>query len=302
MGRITDLLNNYDIYSGNTDLLYDIFKSVNVFEIPIVNYCINPGAILVRQRVNISHKEFFKVADLSYPPSMNLSKHGRANIPYQSMFYACSFPMHSSDKEPYPRIVSLLETSAFFRDKTTKGIERSTISRWDVINKINLIALPFSGLYKCPCLDILYIKKLWTELIANNNINSDGLELIQYMADEISKEFTSDKEYVKIANFVNYLLHINEKTKDADGIIYPSVHAQGAGFNVSIKPHIADKKLSFAGASLCHLLKQQDKSYIAIMNHSLQNSNGTITYVKKQFDNQEQAVYSDYSYGLSFVN
>ena len=68
-----------------------------------------------------------------------------------------------------------------------------------------------------------------------------------------------------IANFVNYLLNVNMKTKDSDGIIYPSVPAQGNGFNVAIKPNVADTKIRFVGASLCHLLKQRDKSYVAIM-------------------------------------
>lgn len=45
------------------------------------------------------------------------------------------------------------------------------------------------------------------------------------------------------------------KTKDSDGIIYPSVPAQGGGFNVAIKPNAADTKIRFVGASLCHLLK-----------------------------------------------
>ena len=68
------------------------------------------------------------------------------------------------------------------------------------------------------------------------------MELIQYMSNEISKDFASDHEYMIIANFVNYLLNVNMKTKDSDGIIYPSVPAQGNGFNVAIKPNVAPRE------------------------------------------------------------
>ena len=52
------------------------------------------------------------------------------------------------------------------------------------------------------------------------------------MSNEIAKNITNNKDYFKIANFVNYLLYINIRTKDSDGIIFPSVAAEGQGFNV----------------------------------------------------------------------
>lgn len=45
------------------------------------------------------------------------------------------------------------------------------------------------------------------------SVNPNGLELIQYMSNEISKDFASDHEYMIIANFVNYLLNVNMKQK-----------------------------------------------------------------------------------------
>lgn len=81
-----------------------------------------------------------------------------------------------------------------------------------------------------------------------------------YMAEKMGKEFNLNDEYLKIANFVNYLLNINVKTKGVEGIIYPSVSGAGAGLNVAIKPSIADVKIRFVGASLYHLLKKRRKA------------------------------------------
>lgn len=302
MGKITDALNAYDIEKGNLDELYRIFKEVDDYDIPIVRFTIYPGSGLIRQRINLRGKEFHEVSELNYPPATYLSNYGRANLPYQSMFYACSFPNENEPNTPIPRIVSLLETSSFFKDKESTGIERATVSRWDVLETLNLIALPFSGDYSRPCQDVLNFVKTWQDIINDASVNPEGLELIQYMSNEIATDFSFDNEYMKIANFVNYLLNVNAKTKDADGIIYPSVPAQGGGFNVAIKPDIADAKIKFIGASLCHLLKQHDKSYVAIMKDSLVNSDGTLTYIKRTHDKDELEMYKQYANGLNLVN
>lgn len=301
MGKIINALNSYDV-RDNTKKLYRIFESINDFDIPIVRFIIYPGSGLLRQRINQPEKEFYKISDLSYPPASCLLKYGRANLPSQPIFYACSFSHEISDDVPFPRVISLMETSSFFRDKQSSGVERATISRWDVIDELNLIALPFADRYQRPCPDVRYLVKSWEKIIKDIAINPEGLELVQYMSTEIANNFSTDEEYVKIANFVNYLLNINKKTKDADGIIYPSVYAQGAGFNVAIKPHIVDKKIKFVSASLCHLLKQCDQAYLAIMNYSQINSEGDLVYIEKKFDECEADIYKKYMTNLSFIN
>lgn len=123
--------------------------------------------------------------------------------------------------------------------------------------------------------------------------------MVEYMAKEIGKTFSSNLEYFKIANFINYLLHVNKKTKNVDGIIYPSVPAAGAGFNVALKPK---EKVQFKGASLCHLLKKKEQSYLTVMNHSISISGESITYSPQSLDAKEEALYKEYADGLSFRN
>lgn len=242
------------------------------------------------------------VSDLGYPPADCIIGYERANIPFQPMFYACSFPDdYESDDVPPPRVVALMETSHFYRDRNAIGIERSTVSRWDIVEDLELAAMPFIANYSMACQLIKNIKDGWNNEISKYHVNPNGLELIMYMANEIGKNFSSNVEYFKIANFVNYLLNVNGKTKDVDGIIYPSVPGAGSGFNVALKPSVVNKKLIFGSASLCYLLKKEEKAYLRVMNRSVSVEKGIITYRDVEKDLQEDAICAQYS-GLDFIN
>lgn len=303
MGRITDLLDSIDVAKENTDELYNIFRIVPDFGIPVLRFFLFKGATLIRQRVNLKGSDFFNVSDLRYPPASCIKGYERANFPYQPMFYACCFPGDSrTEEDPPPRVVALMETSSFYRDTEASGIERSTVSRWDVTADLELVAMPFTAEYSRACKLINDIKNGWNQEISKYDVNPDGLELIMYMASEIGKNFSVNVEYFKIANFVNYLLNINEKTRNVDGIIYPSVPGAGAGFNVAIKPESFQKKVEFVGASKCYLAKKKDKAYQIVVNHTASVQDGVITYEDNQIDPREYAVYSQYAEGNSFIN
>lgn len=303
MGKITDLLDGINVSDENTDKLYEIFQMIKDSDVPVIRFVIYSGSGLIRQRVNKKGEKFDEVSELNYPPLDCVTGYERANVPYQPMFYACSFPMDYNEKDtPPPRVVSLQETSSFYRDKAASGIERSTVSRWEVVKDLELVALPFLSDYSMACKEIKAIKDEWEKAIKSVSLNQEGLELVEYMAREIGKTFTSNVEYFKIANFVNYLLNVNEKTKDADGIIYPSVPAAGSGYNVAIKPSVVDKKISFVGASLCHLLKKGEESYLHIVNRSISVENGHITYQDNVMSDEEKKKYQSYAEGLVMRN
>lgn len=266
-----------------------------------MRHTISPGSSLIRQRINKPGRNFSHIADLSYPPA-SLTPMERANLPGHPMFYACSFPSEITKDSPIPRVIALEETSSFMRDKSKSGIERATVSRWLVTEKIELVALPYTGTYERACPDLLQIKKEWLDAITRGIVPEEPLELVHYMADEISKDFSSEDEYFKIANFINYLLTINMKTKDADGIIYPSVPAQGAGFNVAIKPEVADRSIQFMNASVCHLLKREMQMSVIPVSDARVDEYGNMVFVDRIFDEKEAAFYRASSDGLSFVN
>lgn len=292
---VKEKLDSVSSSEENLQELYSIFNSIDDFSLPIIRFYIDKGAFVIRQRINLQGKDFSSISELSYPPYTCCTGYGRANLPYHSMFYCCSF---SNDFEaPIPRYLALLETSKFANDTETIGIERATCSRWDVIENLNLLALPFSNNYQRTTADIQQIRKEWNMELQKGIINKDALDLIEYMSNEIAKEVIEDVNYFKIANFVNYLLYINKKTKDSDGVIFPSVAAAGEGFNVVLKPESVDKKLRFGGASLCYLIKNKKQSYLVHVNHSIGiNEDGTLLYEEEpDFDKNKYD-------GYNFIN
>lgn len=241
------------------------------------------------------------MSELSYPP-INVTPMERANLPGHPMFYACTFPSEINKRAPIPRFIALEETSSFMRDKTKSGIERATVSRWSVTKQIELIALPYMGTYERECLDLLKIRKEWKEVIKQCVVPRAALDLVHYMAKEISKDFTRKEQYFKIANFVYYLLNTNKKTNNAHGIIYPSVPAKGAGFNVAIKPEVVNSRIKFSNASICHLIKNGMQMSVVSTSDAKVDQFGNMTFVDRIFSKEEEQSYKEEIKGLSFVN
>ena len=278
-----DIISNSE---DNTNELYSIFNSLKGEIFPMIRINIEVGAYVVRQRINDKDKDFSNVSDLSYPPVHCCYNYGRANLPYHSMFYCCSFSGGKND--PLPRYITLLETSDFIKDTESVGIQRATCSRWDIVEELELLALPFSDNYQRTIATIEQIKNEWKELKCKTNINKDALNLVEYMSDEIAKETVKNIDYFKIANFIYYLLYINKSTCNSDGIIYPSVAAGGEGFNVVLKPEAVDKKLKFSVASLCYLIKNGLKADLHVVNHSTEIAeDGSLSFEQQEgFDKQ----------------
>ena len=71
---------------------------------------------------------------------------------------------------------------------------------------------------------------------------------------------------------------------------------------MAIKPCAADEKIKFIGASLCHLLKKGDKSYLCVINEMESISDGVIMYKDKVLDEAEKNMYQAYADGICFIN
>ena len=289
MSDIKEQLNNIVPSDEHIGELYALFNSVSEYTIPLIKVSIDKGAYVLRQRINKSGQYYKTIAELSYPPSV--IHYGRANVPGHPMFYCCLFTMNPENVSP--RLVTLMETSEFVWDKESVGIERTTCSKWDVIEKLDLISFPFSSNYEKPIMEIKKIQEDWNDKIKDANVNEDALALVEFMSEEIAKKSSKESDYFKIANFIYYVLFINVKTKWADGIIFPSVEAAGEGFNLALKPETVDKKLKFSVASLHYLVKDKMNSRLDMVNHSIgQNPDGSLIFEKET--NFEEDDYKDY--------
>lgn len=285
-------LDSIVVSEDNVQELYSIFNSVKDSTLPLIKVTMEVGSFVVRQRINEEGKDFKYIHELSYPPT-EFTNYGRANIPGHPMFYACSFGLVQTNVEP--RIITLLETSDFAQDIETIGIQRVTCARWNVIDTLQLLALPFSNNYERPIDEIQQIQDEWNKEIKKVDVNKSALEIVNYMSDEIAKKTSSASEYFKISHFVYFLLYLNEKTKDYDGIIFPSVAAGGEGFNVVLKPESVDKKLQFAVAALCYLIKNKKEERLEIIKLSTEHDeDGYLTFEKNMNLNKED--YKSYTF------
>ena len=97
-------------------------------------------------------------------------------------------------------------------------------------------------------------------------------------------------------------MRINPMTKDADGLLYPSVPAGGLGYNVVVKPEVVDKYISFENASLCYLAKKRKQMLVMNVNHAIVD-NDKIIYID-DIPNKEahEKYFNELADGLSFVN
>lgn len=301
MSAVKDILDSIDPKEENVEVLYKMFDEIFEHGLPIIRMFFPAGTSFLRQRINENDKMFTQISELSYPPADKTTHYGRANIPYNPMFYCCTF-RKGSNKMPAPRLVALLETSDFAKDVESIGIERATCSKWISLKDLSLISLPFSEAYKRPCDDIKLINKSWQEYSVKNNINTESLELLEYMSNEIAKHFDNSQDYFKVAHFVHYLMRIHPKTMEADGMIYPSVPAEGEGFNVVLKPEVADRYLKFDNASLCYMAKNKMQMRVMTVNHAKVH-NGKIEYID-DIQNVEatQEWFNEIASGLEFRN
>ena len=243
---------NLDYSEASIPKLYDLFNSIKG-QLPIVKIKTLDDCHIFRQRRNEGNHEFKCINELSYPPVTAVKNYGRANIPGKPMFYGCSFGNYQPNEVPIK--TSVMEVSELIKDINLFGIERTTCSIWKVVDCLNLLAFPFSENYKNPTDDIIRIQKKW-KAFENTKVSIENQSLMQYMSKEIAKNTDDNLDYIKIAHFVYFILNNFYPTLSYDGILYPSVHAQGNGYNVALKPCAVDNKLQFVSAHCCYIVKR----------------------------------------------
>lgn len=276
--------------------LCDIFNSIKGL-LPIVKIKTLDNCHIFRQRRNEGNQGFKYIHELNYPPVPTVKNYGRANIPKNPMFYGCSFG--NCQPSEIPIKTSVMEVSKLVKDANHFGIERTTCSVWKIMDHINLLAFPFSDVYKNPTDDIIRIQKEW-KAFEDAKVSKDNLSLMHYMSNEIAKNTDNDLDYLKIAHFVYFLLNKNIPTKSYDGILYPSVHAQGNGYNVALKPCAVDNKLQFVSAHCCYLVKRPEtpkEINVDFVSHSFeQNERRELVFERDEDFDENNYV------GMSFIN
>lgn len=240
-------------------VLLDILKSYGE------NIALMPIKLFANQKILRTRKNedvfFGYIHELSYPPK-EYARTDRASIEGKPMFYASIFTKEVEKSHAYPRIISALETIPLLRAKGTSGQNLITQSVWMIDEEVHVYSFPLSSQYKRACSEIYMLNSDWDKVL-KNEYSEDSIEFFSFIGDLMAKPNESCL-YEITATCIDFILeHYN-----FDGVLYPSVQAEGQGMNICIKPDVVDSKISFAGAATEVIVRNGDNSQIHILGNT----------------------------------
>lgn len=251
-----------DMLESNTfqqEVLLDILKSYDE------NIALMPIKLFANQKILRTRKNedgfFGYIHELSYPPK-EYARTDRASIEGKPMFYASIFTKEVEKSHAYPRIISALETIPLLRAKGTSGQNLITQSVWMIDEEVHAYSFPLSSQYKRACSEIYMLNSDWDKVL-KNEYSEDSIEFFSFIGDLMARPNESCL-YEITATCIDFILeHYN-----FDGVLYPSVQAEGQGMNICIKPDVVDSKISFAGAATEVIVRNGDNSQIHILGNT----------------------------------
>lgn len=220
-----------------------IKNTFKLFSIPIPVITIPEGNVFYRIRVHTKKETNFlfkRVSDLGHRVDRNgIKKFGRANEPFQSIFYCSDF-----------RETAFCETSKLVRNNENESIEENSLSIWRTKRDINVAYLPKNKDY-FGNKTVRSLNKDFNDFF--KKFNNDDSNNLQYFLHKISDEFSanssdSDFNYLLTCAFANYVFETqmspmnSDKKTNIDGITYPSVHWKNNGMNLALKPELIENK------------------------------------------------------------
>lgn len=224
-----------------------------------------PIKLFVHQKILRTRKNedgfFGYIHELSYPPK-EYARTDRASIEGKPMFYASIFTKEVEKSHAYPRIISALETIPLLRAKGTSGQNLITQSVWMIDEEVHVYSFPLSSQYKRACSEINMLNSDCKKVL-KNEYSEDSIEFFSFIGDLMARPNESCL-YEITATCIDFILeHYN-----FDGVLYPSVQAEGQGMNICIKPDVVDSKISFAGAATEVIVRNGDNSQIHILGNT----------------------------------
>lgn len=235
-----------------------------------------PIKLFVHQKILRTRKNeddvFGYIHELSYPPKEH-ARTDRASIEGKPMFYASIFTKEVEKTHAYPRIISALETIPLLRDKGTNGLTLITQSVWMIDEEVHVYSFPLSSQYKRACSEINMLNSDW-EKVLKNEYTEDSIEFFSFIGDLMAKPNESCL-YEITATCIDFIL----EHYDFDGILYPSVQAEGQGINICIKTDVVESKISFAGAATEVIVRNGGNSQIHILGNTHMITKDTFEWV-----------------------
>ena len=254
-------------YLGKIDTsIYPIAEVASAIEtfkqFGIIKMTLRKGKRITRVRPNKELPTFTTRAELSFTPPEFNKEFGRASTPGNTMFYGVTIP---DDVKPVgennPVLFASLEASPMLRDNIPDGQETLSYGLWEVTDDIPLLAICYyDDFIKAHIhtreLNEAYLSALKQE---SKELIDRSLAVTDFLAKEFGKKNITKKDYEYLISAIFTEISVQ---KGIGGIYYPSVKAEGHGFNVAITPHHADSSIKLIGAAECTLYRVNGKTMI----------------------------------------
>jgi len=221
----------------------------------VIVMTLHEGKTIIRARPNESNEIFNTISDLSYKPSEYNKTFQRASTPLTTMFYGCVVPEKIEEGElDNARVTAVFEASKLYRKGIENGEEKITFSRWTATNDIPLIAIVFNQDFVKTSSHTNELYTAYQGFLQQNNptdvIKSNAIT--EFLASEFAKSETpNDFDYLISALYTELVVQ-----KGFAGVYYPSVRAEGKGFNVAIHPDFVERCMTPIVAGECALYKK----------------------------------------------
>ncbi|GAB3861667.1 hypothetical protein GCM10028822_41510 [Hymenobacter terrigena] len=274
MTNISDTLTRLsalDLATRPYDEVKELIKELERFG--AMQFSLHAGKTITRGRPNdiIDGRplSFTRADQLSYKPQKFNSTYQRASTPFKTMFYGSVIPENLEEGDvAIERMISVSEASSLLRNVHRREIspelkkETITFGQWVVTNDIPLLSLCY---YK----PLLQNNSLGRELYAEFEKGTQWLpeplrthtrSANTFFAEQFAKpshEFRGDFEYMLSAIFAETTVE-----KGLAGVHFPSVKAQGMGFNVAISPEVTDRSLRLDKVLECTLYERDGHFFL----------------------------------------
>lgn len=221
------------------------------------------GTPIMRGRPNKLSERFETKSDYSFKPQSFNKRYQRASTPDNTMFYGIvanikDISSITPDELNGMRLSVCCEL--FHKGLNIEEIPKVSFGRWQVKKgeQLNVLSIIQEEKYK-ESNELLSELRLAYSCFVNQGVYKDikdkSLNYGTFLANEFSKaEILSHSDYMISAIFSEFV----SKDKQSDGILYPSVRAEGRHFNIAINPDVVNSKLELTAVGECPIHKTVD--------------------------------------------
>lgn len=234
-----------------------IKEDVAALKFGLMGIVLHKGKSITRARLNDTNSPFNTRYANQYKPANLNNRFARASSPHNTMFYGAVVPDEVNDIDyKESRVTATIEVSKLLRPTANiyQGEEQITFSRWEVIDDIKLVAICYSQDFIFNSPHTSELNRLYQGFLNTfpRDFVAQSIAVTDFLAAEFSKPNPQEieHEYLVSAAFAEVAVNYGYA-----GVYYPSVKANGVGFNVAISPSYVDTRLKLAAVGECTIYK-----------------------------------------------